>query len=277
MIYRRFLDISGRQIHYRESDNLAGGVPLVMLHLLPGSSLQLGPLMQDLSPRYALAPDIAGAGDSDPLDLDQPSIADLAADMLALIEARCGNKPVDLYGTHTGACVAIELAASHPDLVRSVIIDGVPIFDASTAAKFAETYAPVIKPDHDGTHFLKAHSFCKDLSLFFPWYDKSAKAARCRGLSHPDTLFAFVMEVLKGIDTIPALYRAAFSYPTVERLRDVLQPTLCLAPAGDTLAQPTRQALNLLSSGQLVEVEGNESDRSSSAAAINAFLENKAA
>src|SRR5690606_41394762 len=138
MIYRRFLDISGRQIHYRESDNLAGGVPLVMLHLLPGSSLQLGPLMQDLSPRYALAPDIAGAGDSDPLDLDQPSIADLAADVLALIEARCGNKPVDLYGTHTGACVAIELAASHPDLVRSVIIDGVPIFDASTAAKFAE-------------------------------------------------------------------------------------------------------------------------------------------
>ena len=30
------------------------------------------------------------------------------------------------------------------------------------------------------------------------------------------------------------------------RLPEVTQPTLCLAPAGDTLAEPTRQALALL-------------------------------
>ena len=273
MIYRRFLDVAGRQIHYRETGDATAGVPLVMLHLLPGSSLQLSALMQDLGPRHILAPDLAGAGDSDPLDLEQPLISDLAADVVALIEARCDKTPVDLYGTHTGACTAVEIAASRPELVRRVIIDGVPIFDAATTAIFAEKYAPLITPDHDGTHYLKAHGFCRDLSLFFPWYDKSAKAARGRGLPTPDALFAFTMEVLKGIGSLPSLYRAAFAYPTAERLREVLHPTLCLAPAGDTLAEATRLALDLLSSGQLAEVAGNESDRSASAAVITSFLE----
>jgi pimeloyl-ACP methyl ester carboxylesterase len=272
MIRRRFLDRSRRQVHYPEAGEEAAGTPLMMLHLLPGSSLQLVPLMQNLAPRHVLAPDMAGAGDSDALDMARPAITDLAADVVALIDARAGDRPVDLYGTHTGACIAAEIAVTHPRKVRRLVIDGVPLFDAGEAAKLAEEYAPLIAPDHEGTHFLKAHGFCRDQFLFYPWYEKSAAAARCGGLPDPATLFAFAMEVLKAIEAIPALYRAAFTYPTAERLREVPQATLCLAPAGDTLAEPTRQALDLLANGYLAEVPGDETDRSASAAAIAAFL-----
>lgn len=274
MIRRRFLDIADRQLHYREGGAPGAEPPLVLLPLLPGSSQQLVGLMNDLLPRHVVAPDLPGTGDSDQVEASEPTIADLAHDIAALIDHL--GAPVDLYGTHTGAAVAIELAARHRGKVRRLIIDGVPLFDAATAAEMARTYAPVITPDHDGTHLLRAHGFCRDQFLFFPWHDRSASAARGAGLPPADALFAFVRDVLKALPTIPGLYRAAFTYPAAERLAQVTQPTLCLAPSGDTLAEPTRRALALLADGRLAEVEGSESDRRATAAAIRTFLETTA-
>ncbi|MBS7669048.1 alpha/beta hydrolase [Croceicoccus gelatinilyticus] len=269
-VRRRFHDLADRQIHYRESGKAGDTPTLFMLHLLPGSSLQLVPLMEALGDRHLVAPDLSGLGDSE-AEPEPLTIAAMASDVLALIEAH-GDRPVDLYGTHTGACVAIEIAARHPGRVRRLIIDGVPIFDTATAEEFAARYAPVIEPDHDGTHLLRAHNFCRDQFLFYPWYDHSAKAARGGGLPPADVLFTFVKEVLKASAVLPAAYRAAFTYPTEAMLAQVPHRTLCLVPQSDTLAAATRKALDCLSNGQLAEVPGDESNRSASAACITEFL-----
>lgn len=256
MIRRRFFDLPDRQVHYREAEG--AGRPLVLLHLMPGSAKQMEPLMTALSPQCCLAPDMAGTGDSDPLAASDPSIADYAGDTIAFLRALGGGVPVDLYGSHTGACLAVEVALLAPELVRSVILDGMPLFTPEKALELTQRYAPEVTPDHNGLHLLWAHNFCRDQILFYPWYDKSQAAARGNGLPPPEALHRWVLEVIKGLGGIPKAYRAAFTYPSAERLARLTHPTLCLAPRGDSLFEATQRAVSLIPHGRLVVLDGNE-------------------
>lgn len=274
IIRRRFFDLPDRQIHYRETEGAGGDreTPLVLLHLLPGSARQMEPLMRDLAPRRCIAPDIAGTGDSDPIAIDQPTIADYARDTAALIAAMSGGAPVDVYGTHTGAGIAIELALQAPHLVRRVVLEGIPMFTPAQAEELTARYAPDVAPDHNGSHLLWAHNFCRDQILFYPWYDKSQAAARGNGLPPPEDLHRWVLEVIKGLPGVPRAYRAAFAYPAAERLGLVTHPVLCLAPEGDSLFEATRQAIAHIPRGRLLVLRGNETDRQG-AAAMAEFLD----
>lgn len=256
MIRRRFFDLPDRQIHYRESGGESR--PLVLLHLMPGSAKQMEPLMASLAPRHCLAPDMAGTGDSDPAQQADPSIADYAQDTISFIRALGDGAPVDLYGSHTGAALAVEVALLAPELVGRVILDGIPLFTPEKAAELIERYAPAIAPDHNGTHLLWAHNFCRDQILFYPWYDKSQAAARGNGLPPPEDLHVWVLEVIKGLEGIPKAYRAAFRYPSAERISQLTHQVLCLAPKGDSLFEATRRAVALIPNGRLVVVDGNE-------------------
>lgn len=253
MILRRFLDLPGRQIHYRVRGQ-EGGVPLLAFHALPGSARQLEPLMRAIGGRSVIAPDLAGLGDSDARP-GECTIPGFAEDMCALLE-EIALPEVDLYGTHTGAAVALELAIMMPDRVRRIVLDGVPLFEGADIDVLADRYAPAIEPDHNGGHLLQAHNFCRDMLLFWPWFDKSAAASRGGGLPDARTLHDWVLEVVKGLDAMPGAYRAAFRYDAAARLPLVRQPTLCIAAAADTLDQASRRAANLLPAGELIKVEG---------------------
>lgn len=255
-VRRRFFDLDSRQIHYREQDG--SGPPLVILHHLPGSAAQMVPLIEALADRRVIAPDLAGLGDSDPHPLTKPTIADFAND-IALLLSRWADGPVDLYGSHTGACVAVELAATAPHLVRRLVLDGIPLWDAADRAIMRAAYAPRIEPDMNGAHLLWAHNFCRDQILFWPWYDKSTAAARGVGLPSAHILHRWVLEVVKAIETFPLGYHAVFDFDMAARLPDVRHPTLCIAARVDPLGDTTTRAVDLLPDGRLRRIETGES------------------
>jgi pimeloyl-ACP methyl ester carboxylesterase len=243
-----------------------------MLHMLPGSSRQLKPVMAALAPRHCLAPDMAGTGDSGRIGMETPTIADYAHDTADFIRAVAGDRPVDVYGTHTGACLAIELAVQAPALVRRVVLEGIPMFATENAGELAARYAPRIEPDYNGAHLLWANNFCRDQILFYPWYEKSDAAARGFGMPPVEQFHDWVLEVIKGLPGIPDAYHAAFAYPTAERLAKVTQPVLCLAPRGDSLFEETRDAIGRLAKARLVVLEGHEADWQG-AEALGGFLD----
>ncbi|WP_261292943.1 alpha/beta fold hydrolase [Sphingomonas hylomeconis] len=245
---RHFVDLDDRQIHVRVRGGI--GPTLVVLHASPGSSAQMVPLMQAIDDRRVIAPDLAGLGDSDAHPKALPTMADFASDSAAAIE-RLADGPVDLYGSHTGACVATELAATRPDLVRRVVLDGVPLWSDAERAELAARYAPAVQPDPYGAHLLWAHHYCRDQLLFWPWYDKSAAAARCIGLPPARELHRLVVEVVKSIETYHLGYHAAFAYPITERLRAVMQPTLCLSTKADPLGLMTARIATLLADARV--------------------------
>ena len=86
MIRRAFADLPTRQVHYRRAGE---GPPLLMIHASPGSSKQLeGKITALAATRSVIAPDTPGNGDSTPLLVAAPEMADYAAAALEFL-----NKP----------------------------------------------------------------------------------------------------------------------------------------------------------------------------------------
>jgi pimeloyl-ACP methyl ester carboxylesterase len=70
-----------------------------------------------------------------------PSIGTLAADDLAAILGALGSKPIDLYGDSYGTFFEQVFAVCHPDVLRSVILDGAYPMDGAEHAWYPN-YAP---------------------------------------------------------------------------------------------------------------------------------------
>ncbi|SDC82710.1 Pimeloyl-ACP methyl ester carboxylesterase [Sphingomonas sp. YR710] len=235
LIDRAFVRIAEGLIHMRRIDGgRIDAPPLVMIHLSPGSSRGLEGLMTAIAARGGrtlIAPDTVGNGDSAP---PAPSLPDIAyyADTLARLLEAMGLDRVDLYGTHTGARIACEMAVLHPDRLRRVIIDGIIEYAPDAIAEMIEHYAPQIAPDDYGCQFAWAFNFVRDQALHFPWY-KRDPAHRLMSYAVPsaDELHAKTLEVLKSLRTYHKSYRAAFAYRASERLPLVALPTLFLIGA----------------------------------------------
>jgi pimeloyl-ACP methyl ester carboxylesterase len=207
-----------------------------MIHQSPGSSKQLEPLMEALASlgRSSLAPDTPGNGDSEPLPLGEPGIPHLAQAAFAAVETRTEGA-FHLYGSHTGASIAMEIAIARPDRVRSLTIDGMGLYSTDQQTEVLERYAREIRPDAEATHLMKVWHFCRDQFLFWPYYNRTAAGRLPDGLPNEERLHDFVVEVLKALRSYHLSYRAAFRHPKRERLPLLRVPTHVVCSPSDML------------------------------------------
>jgi pimeloyl-ACP methyl ester carboxylesterase len=119
-----YVDIPEGQIHYRTE---GAGPCIVFLHQSPLSSEEYADLMPLVSHEYhALAIDSMGHGNSSdpPEEFD---IEDFARTTVAALDA-LGLGKVSLVGHHTGALIAVEIAAVYPQRVDKLILSGCPVY-----------------------------------------------------------------------------------------------------------------------------------------------------
>ena len=121
---RAYVDAGWGQVHYRDSGT---GPVLACLHATAYSGRSLAPLMPHLPGRRVVALDTPGYGGSDGPGEPVPfeAYATALADALQHISP---GAPVDLFGYHTGALIATEIAVQRPGLVRRIVLMGVPFF-----------------------------------------------------------------------------------------------------------------------------------------------------
>ena len=151
-VFRAYADVAGLQLHYR----WAGGreLPaLLLLHQSPSTSAMYIPLMARLADRFHLvAPDTPGFGNSDSLpgEVAAVSIADYAGAMHALVET-LGLAPCYLFGHHTGAAIAVQLAHDFPGTARAMALSGPPLLSEELQQALPARAAP-IPLAADGSH-----------------------------------------------------------------------------------------------------------------------------
>jgi pimeloyl-ACP methyl ester carboxylesterase len=248
MIRRAFADLKTRQVHYRHAGE---GPPLLMLHASPGSSKQLEGKIEALARhRRVIAPDTPGHGDSGPLPLAAPRIGDYAGAVIEFLEA-IGLDRCDVYGSHTGASIAMELSILSPARVGKVVLDGIGLHTEADRQTYLSSYARPMKPTLDGTHLLQAFMFCRDQYLFWPWFETAAANRREGGLPAPEVLHDWVVEVCKALTTYHLAYNAAFANRAEDRLPLMTQDVLFLAGANDPLLDGTRRAAAMTGRGRL--------------------------
>lgn len=271
---RGFVDVLGGQVHYREAGT-GGARPLVLLHPSPGSGKMLVPLLLAMSAtRRTLALDTRGNGDSTALDLADPGIEDFASATLEALDG-LGIGEFDLFGSHTGASIAMETAIQAPGRVHRLILDSMGLWSPERREAYLAKNSPQVAPDLMGGQFNWAFHYCRDQYLFWPWYERTAEARREIGLPAPEVLHDFVVEVLKALGTYHLSYRAAARHPKRLRLPLIAVPTLVTSSPTDRLIQFMDEVAALVPGAELCVVADPETPDGAAIAApiYAAFLD----
>ncbi|MEK9944472.1 MAG: alpha/beta hydrolase [Alphaproteobacteria bacterium] len=267
-IKRRFVSVGNRAVHYRRAGS---GPPIVLIHASPASSRAVIPVMDALSGRHTVfAFDSPGFGETDPLTAEEVNVQKMAAAYAAALDAlkmpRCA-----LYGTHTGACIALELAVKFPKKFTGVVLDGVPIFGPEETRDILKNYLPPFRPLWDGSHLPGHWSRMRDQVLWFPWYKRNAAARSDRAFSTPDMLHASIMDFFRSGDAYRKGYGAAFTYNVRAAARALNIPATYMARDDDML-YPHLDLLPKLPRNQVIERHSRHGYVKAQAAAIKRYV-----
>jgi pimeloyl-ACP methyl ester carboxylesterase len=267
-IDRKFIRIGTRMVHYRTIGD-ASMPPLFMMHASPASSGTLEGLMHCLADDYyVIAPDTPGNGLSDALEHDSPAMADYAAGADALAEA-LGLGQITVYGTHTGAHVAIEWAKTIPQRIERLVLDGVALMDAAERQEFLENYAPPKKPEPDGSQFHWAWGFMRDQMIFYPHYKKDLQHLRPGGTFDAQVLHGLTLDILGSLETYHLAYEAVFRQDVLASAAQVAHKTLVLTSDDGPIESGMEPLIEALQNPSTTQTSGADGEK---AAAIKAFL-----
>jgi pimeloyl-ACP methyl ester carboxylesterase len=243
-VTRFYTDAPHGQVLTRQNSLRSAHPPLILLHASPKSSRELEPLLEGFQQTHAIAFDTPGNGDSAVLPGDT-TIPGLAAFFLDHLD-RMGIETFDLYGAHTGASIAVEMAIAAPHRVRKMIFDGASLFSAGQSISFEQRYILPIVPEWSGSHLYLAWQLFRNMTLWFPWFE--ASPANIKPWADPSGIVFHqqFLEFLKGALTYQSSYFAALTYDKRERLPKLRLPLLWCAGPHDVLLQYLEEAPTLV-------------------------------
>ncbi len=158
-----YADSSGGQIHFRK---VAGsGVPVVFLHQTASSGKMWVKMMEAMAGdgRTLVALDTPGFGGSfDPPADSKPSITQYGAWLREAL-ADMGITRCHLVGHHTGSCIAVELAARHPELAASLIMLGPVPLTPEERLEFSRHFGTPFQPNVSGSYLLENWEYLRNL------------------------------------------------------------------------------------------------------------------
>ena len=224
MITQHFGTFGGITLHYREI-NRGAGTPVILLHPSPKSSAMYEPLMGMFSrDQHVIALDTPGYGYSAPLPTPAASIADYLPTLKAFFHAVAGAR-FKLYGSATGAQLALGYANAYPDDVAHLLLDNAAHFDDTEREAIVARYFPDLTPREDGGHLLTAWRMVAQMAEFFPWFmaDEAHRISARRPT--PDEVHAGVRELLAAGPGWALAYRCAFEHERASHVMALTVPT----------------------------------------------------
>ena len=252
---------------------LGSGPALVMCHESPRSSSALLPLARRLADRFTCVMiDTPGFGLSDPMPMSRPEIPDFSAVVLELVDAlKLG--PVPVYGTHTGAAIAVEAARQGPDLVSAAILDGYAIFTEVERDQLLASYLPPFRPSLDGGLAAWLWARVRDQFTAFPWNQVGDGSKLGFGPPSLRAMQGVVDDFLLADDHYRVGYSAAFRYDHYAPLPDINRPVYIVTREDDLLFPHMERARG---AGDHVTLKALSPDRDEWGAAIKELAERHA-
>jgi pimeloyl-ACP methyl ester carboxylesterase len=218
-IERRFITTHLGRIHIA----MAGaGFPVLLLHQTPRSWDEYRDVLPLLGRDFrAIAMDTLGFGDSD-RPAYPPSIELWAQGALALLDALELPRAA-IVGHHTGAAIAVEIAARAPARVNALVLSACPFVDAARRIKH-ESMRVIddVETRRDGAHLTELWARRQP---FYP-------------AGNADLLRRFMIDALRAGEMAAEGHRVVNRYRMEDRLGQIQCPTLVIAPTDDPHAHP---------------------------------------
>ena len=243
---RGYVDGRFGQIHYHRAwpgDEGSGRNALVFLHQNHKSAFEYDLLLREMGrDREALALDTPGYGSSDPHG-GVPTMIDFAGAMADALDGLGfgaeGKGPVDVFGLHTGVLIACELALTRPDLVRRIVLSGIPYRTPEQRRKIFDGLPRDAELTEDGAWIMNVWNVIV--------------AGRAQGVPLKRAARVFV-EALRPLDKHWHAYDAVWSYPVEERLPRLMHPVAIIQPHEMLLDDTRRAHAELLPRAHYVEI-----------------------
>ena len=208
--------------------DLGEGAPVLLLHGWPDTGALWDGVVTELvaAGRRCLAPDLRGCGRSaKPTDVESYAMAELVADVVALVEAAAAG-PVTLVGHDWGAALAWALASFSPERVRSLAALAVGHPTAFRAAgleqQLKSLYTQLFIREGLGEAFVRQN----DYELLRTWFAHPRASTVIAELERDDQLSCHLNWYRANLPADAFLIEAP-------RLPPVLAPTLGVWSSGD--------------------------------------------
>jgi pimeloyl-ACP methyl ester carboxylesterase len=242
-VKKAYVDSTWGQMHYRYASptGRAKRTPVVFFHPNPFSGVYFVYTLEELGrDRMAIAFDTPGYGESARPPSPQPMerLAESFAVALENMGYGRGRGKVDVSGFHTGAYIASELAAQRPDLVRRVVLSGVPFWENELRESKRRELLVDEPLTEDGAFVMKE------------WKIWAAGRNKMLPLTRGHEFF---LEAVVPGQHIWWAYHAVVNYDARPRYGLIEQPVLLVNPSGEELAATTRLVQPLLKNCRVVE------------------------
>jgi len=220
-VRRAFCDTPDGQIHYRTAGPVRAAAVL-LLHQTPRSSDEYRDVIPLLASDFrVVAMDTIGYGDSY-VPARRCGIEDYARGAIALLDG-LGIPCAAVVGHHTGAVIAIELAAVHPDRVERLVLSASPFIDAAERQRRqGRAIVDHVTEQPDGAHVLE---LWRGRQAFYP-------------AGRPDLLTRFLADALKVGDRIRDGHEACSAYHMEATIGRIRCPTLVVCGTADPFSFP---------------------------------------
>ena len=203
------------QVHYWRGGS---GPAVCLMHASPQSARMILPFAEMVAEHFTvLALDFRGYGMSDPLpgDPDGPyenldAYIEPYKDMLDAL----GIEKAVLWGMATGALMAQEFSARHPDRVAMCMQDTGGHKDPVELVDVLDGYFPDCSPRRDGGHLLTWWDQVRSLNIFMPWQWTNPLARLDRDLPDADYLQDKMIDYMRAGAKYHLAYRGAFMVGT---------------------------------------------------------------
>lgn len=219
-VRRAYLETADGQIHYVTAGS---GPPVLLLHQTPRSWDEYREVIPVLAAeRRVIAMDTIGYGESYK-PARASGIEDYARGAISLLDG-LGVGSAAVVGHHTGAVIAMELAASYPERVERLVLSACPFVDAADRERRRTGGHRVdhVEPKADGTHLAEL------------WQIRQAFYPRAR----PDLLTRFVADALRAGEKLIEGHRACSRYRMEEKIGRIRCPTLVTCGTEDPFSFP---------------------------------------
>ena len=256
-IHKGYVTLAEGQVHYRE--RAGHGPAIVFLHQTALSSRSYERLLAALSlPHRLIAPDTPGFGQSFAPD-GWPSMPQYARWLLAALDA-LGVGEAHLFGHHTGASLAVEMARLQPARIRSLMLCGPVCFTKEESDGFRDDFRRALAPAADGSHLLENWRYTAD---------NNAGVA-------PEVVHDQVVDMLIAWRGRPQAYIAVADQDFPPAFEATRAPTLILSSAGDYFEDHVERCRALRPDAEVVEIGGGnlapELDAPGTARAVERFI-----
>lgn len=224
-------------VHYYRCGS---GPAVFLLHASPASGASFLPLLPTLGEHVtAIALDTPGYGFSD--SLPTPALdLDPYADALDAVRSALGIDKVVVYGSATGAQIALEYSKRYAERCAAIILDNCADFPDAECQQILDGYFPDLSIDYSGAHLTRIWTTLIDLHHFFPWHWHDVQSARQPAKSiDPNIVQLMALQYLQAGPRYDEAYRAAFANERLDRLLATQVPTTIIRSAGSLLSRYT--------------------------------------